>query len=407
MVILRETAAPGALEAPSKPLAVETGAELEPIQPSAPTKNGGTLEVTTQPTVAPNYYGLRILPPFTAVIELAAIVAALLAIDAIWPALDINALQPNPYWLPVLLLTLQYGTASGTLAVVVAIVAYFSFATLPEQGVGENEFAYRLRILANPILWIATAVVLGQFRMIQIAAKRELTSRLGELEVQRNTLADYANRLRARCDALERDIASRPFYAGIAVLDALANLRQPNQAPNGAVSNLLAAAFPGGAISLFVRHGGSLRQAAASGWTDNSAWAATLPADHPLTKAMLENHPSLSVLRASDEAILDHQGLAAVPVLDPKSGKVQGMIKLEFGDSRLLTSECLAQMGVVAAAIAPLLIDVADAVQIRTDGITEPHGKLATLANGVTVLAKSKQGQSEQTRERPEAGRLT
>ena len=299
------------------------------------------------------YYGLRILPPLSAVAELMAIVALLLIVDWIWPALDINNIQPSPYWLPVLMLTLQYGTASGTLAVIVAIIAYFSFVTLPEQGVGENEFAFRLRILSQPILWIATAVVLGQFRMVQIAAKRELGQRLAELKTQRDTLADYASRLRTRCDALERDIAARPMHAGAPLLNAFAALADVKDSFAKAVEAAFAHAFPAATISLFARTDAGLIKLASTPWPVDANWAATLAPDHPLAKSITVAKSKLCILNAADEASLAGQGLAAVPVVEAASGKVIGMIKLEFADARVLNAGLLRQLDVLAAAVEP------------------------------------------------------
>lgn len=348
--------------------------------PAAPVN--GVEPATDDSAKQTGYYGLRILPPLSAVAELAVIVAVLLVLDWVWPALDINNIQPSPYWLPVLMLTLQYGTASGTLAVVVAIIAYFSLVTLPEQGVGENEFAYRLRILSQPILWIATAVVLGQFRMIQIAAKRELRQRLAELKTQRDTLADYAGRLRARCDALERDIAARPMHAGAPLLNAFAALADGNDGfanvKDGfgkAVEAAFAHAFPAATLSLFSRNDTGLAKIASTPWPAEAKWSASLHADHPLTKAITGSKSRLSVQDAAGETTLAGQGLAAVPVIEPASGKVVGMVKLEFADARILNEELLRQLDVLAAAIEPAL-----ARHATGDKISQP--KLGLLKVG-------------------------
>ena len=298
------------------------------------------------------YYGLRILPPLSAVAELAAMIAVLLITDWIWPALDINNIQPSPYWVPVLMLTLQYGTASGTLAVIVAIVAYFSFVTLPEQGVGENEFAYRLRILSQPILWIATAVVLGQFRMVQIAAKRELLQRLSELKTQRDTLADYAGRLRSRCDILERDIAARPSQTGAPLLSAFAALTDVRGSFAKSVELAFAHSFPASSVSLFARNDTGYTKLASTPWPADATWVPVLASDHPLAKS-INAKAKLTVLNASDEIALAGEGLAAVPVIEALSGKVIGMVKLEFACASLLNAELLSQLDVLAAAMEP------------------------------------------------------
>lgn len=317
------------------------------------------------------YYGLQILPPLSAVFELATIVSLLLAVDWLLPALDINNIQPSPYWLPVLLLTLHYGTASGTLAVIVAIVAYFSLVTLPEQGVGENEFAYRLRILSQPILWIATAVLLGQFRMVQISAKRELRRRAAELESQRDTLADYAQRLRARCDALERDIAARPINTTAPLLNALATLAHGKDDLAAATQAAFASAFPGAAVSLYARSEAGLIKFAGNGWPLPPPWSAVLEPAHPLAKAILTSKAKPMVLDPAGDAILDGQGLAAVPVIEPVSGKVVGMIKLERANAALVTPDLIRQLDVLAAAIEPALSRLDKAAGHREPGALE------------------------------------
>lgn len=373
----------------------------------------GVSAVGDEAEAAAGYYGLQILPPLTAVVELAAIVALLLVVDWIWPALDINNILPSPYWLPVLLLTLQYGTASGSLAVVVAIIVYFTFVTLPEQGVGENEFAYRLRVLSQPILWIAAAVVLGQFRMVQIAAKRELLRRVGELETQRETLADYANRLRTRCDALERDIAARPFLAGASLLDGLAALADGHDGVGQAIEACFAAAFPGAAVSLFVRQGAGLSLAVNVGWADGAPWAKELAPEHALYKAVVGEQAALSILNAADEAALSGEGLAAVPVIQPRTGRVLGLIKLEAADARLVSDQIAAQLGVMAAVIEPALVETATGVCLaRISPAADPPGTngaapVRQLARLISPIGSQGVGDGPEAAERmrPKVGR--
>ena len=305
-------------------------------------------------------YGLGILPPLTAVLELTVIVGFILLLDWIWPALDINALQPNPYWLPVLLLTLQYGTASGSLAVIVAIIAYFTFVALPEQGVGENEFSYRLRILAQPILWIATAVLLGQFRMVQIAAKRDLTRRVSELDTQRATLGTYAQRLRQRCDALELAIATRTSSPHSAVLDALATLvPHENEDAHDAMTRCIETLMPDAKLSLFIAYGNALhpvlstREDARSSKPD-----AVIAASHPVYESIVQSRKAVSVLTADGEKILSGQGLVAVPVLAADGRSVLGMIRLDDTPSKNMSEHTQGHLAALALLLAPSLARV-------------------------------------------------
>jgi len=303
-------------------------------------------------------YGLNVLPPWNAVFELAALCFVLLVIDWVWPTLDINNLQPSPYWLGVLLLSLQYGTASGSLAAMVAIAAYFAFSTLPEEGVGENEFAYRLRILAQPILWIATAVILGQFRMVQIAAKREMTRRVAELETQGRTLAEYASRLRARCDALERDIVGRREPDDQRLLKALGSLRDSTQPAAPEIAACLAALSPAGTASLYVRTSAGFERMVSAGWPDSAPWLDVLPMAHQLAQALSQGRRSLNVLHAGDDHALAGQGLAAVSVMDAAGVRVIGLLKIETATARGVTTALTEQMHVVAEALAPRIAEL-------------------------------------------------
>lgn len=279
-----------------------------------------------------------VLPRPAAMLELLAIFAAILLIDWLWPALDIHDLQPSPYWLPVLLLSAQYGTISGAVAAVAAIAFHFTFATSPEQGVGENEFAYRLRLLSQPILWIAAVLLLGQFRMQQIAAKRDLARLAIDLDEQRTGLADYAQRLRVRCDRLEREIAGRPHGEGRALLAAVGELASVSGTQRSireisvAISRVVAVAYPQATVTLFVLRDGGFIRFTGSGPLPDNGFLDTIPKEHPLAAAILGQRISLCILRESDEAVLGSQGLAAVPVFD-REGEVAGLLKIEQAPS--------------------------------------------------------------------------
>jgi polysaccharide biosynthesis protein PelD len=331
--------------------------ELSPL--NAPPVAGSTQPVAQAP-------GLQILPPVSALIELAVMVLGLLFLEWSFPNLDIVNLQPSPYWIPVLLLSLQYGTPSGSLAAIFAIAIYFTFGNFPEQGVGENEFTYRLRILVQPILWIAAAVFLGQFRMVQIATKQELTQRLATLENEASVLADYSARLRSRCDVLERTIAGRSVTHGAPLLEALAALTIPSsgsdvQAARHAIEQCLATAFPNAASSVFVRNGDNLALAASSGWPQDAPWQLTITKGHSLYAACVETKRSLTVLEAGHETYLDHQGLAVVPIFEPArsaiptSANVVGILKIERIDAKSLTTKLPMAMAALAANLASSL----------------------------------------------------
>ncbi|MEQ1710693.1 MAG: hypothetical protein ABL908_04755 [Hyphomicrobium sp.] len=300
------------------------------------------------------------LPPRNAVLELALIVLAIVAIDWLLPDQGLSDVGPSPYWLPVLLMSLHYGTVSGLLAAGVGI-AMTMLPGVPEQGVGENHFAYLLRIWAQPILWIAVAVLLGQFRIRQISAKRELVRQVRELSAQRQALADYATNLRQRCEAVEREIAGRDHAPTIELLAALSDLGRADVDLGGALARLLGLAAPGAEASVFLVDGPWLRKHADSGWPAGHIRAEELTSAHPLYRAIVDRRQSVSVLDADHESMLAGEGLAAVPIVVGAGGcggadrRVVGMLKLDSADPNHVSSETMHALEALALALAQRL----------------------------------------------------
>lgn len=343
--------------------------------------------------------GLQILPPVSALIELAVLVLGLLFIEWSFPNLDLVNLQPSPYWIPVLLLSLQYGTPSGSLAAILAIAIYFTFGNFPQQDVGENEFTYRLRILLQPILWIAAAVLLGQFRMVQIATKHQLTQRLATLEEEATVLADYSTRLRERCDVLERTLAGRSVTPGLPLLEALSTLPSAAGVSDGkqhrhALEQCLAAAFPNAASSVFLRKGKQLELVARSGWPADARWQLELDQDHAIYAACIDGQRTLTVLEAGQERVLNHQGIAVVPIIGRQRAsslspaQVLGILKIERIDARNLTPNLPRAMAALAANIASSL--ATEDEEHATQGMAQatPHGGAHSALVGATEDAR-------------------
>lgn len=295
--------------------------------------------------------GLPVLPPRNAVIELAVIVLAIIAIDWLLPDQGLADIGPNPYWLPVLLMSLQYGTVSGLLAAGVGI-AMTMLSGIPEQGVGENHFTFLLRIWAEPILWIAVAVLLGQFRIRQISAKRELARQVQELSAQRQALADYSTNLRLRCEAVERRIAGRDNAPTLELLAALAELGRPDCAVQPALARLVELAIPGAEASVWLLDGAWLRKIADNSGEHGGIRAAELTAVHPLYRAIVERGEAVSVLDAGQEVTLSGEGVAAVPIRFGSDGRAAGMLKLDSAAAGYLGDDTLRALEGVALVLA-------------------------------------------------------
>ena len=339
-----------------------------------------------------------VLPPAAALIEIAVLFGLIIGLGWL-TGQDLADFRPHPFWVPVLLLSLQYGTVSGLLAAGIA-TAFTAFGQLPEQVVGETYFVYFLRIWIEPILWISAAVLLGQFRMRQIANKMELVRQVEELAAQRASLADYSVKLRHRCETLERRLAGRQEPDALVMLQAIGRARQIG-APglDAAFRDVMAAVLPGSCAALFVldqdpQRGAGAKQlrraliAAPPGpSSDEGGTAASLDAAHPLFQSIVTRGEGVSVLTAAGEAKLAGQGLMAVPIRSDH-GAVIGMIKVEAMDSHLLGPSSLGALDVVAAALAGPL----QALLVQDVATALASGPVNGVVSGPVAASANPQG---------------
>lgn len=293
---------------------------------------------------------LPVLPPMVAILEILLLVVLPGLLDHFVPAFpSLNDTQPHFFWLPVLLLSVQYGTVSGLLAAGCSILLS-ALLGWPEQEIGENHFSYLLRIGLQPVLWLTAAIILGQFRLRQIEQKVVLSQTVGELAAQRHAIAEHARNLRTRCETLERIIACRNEPAGQEVLAAIGRVVTGERGSAAdALQEMMAAAFPRSVLSLWARDGEGAHLVVRHGSPSRGA-RPVLGSEIPVVTGVLGHGRSVSVLSAGDEATLAGAGLAAVPVFGASGGEPVGLLLLEDADPADLDEHVLLRLAALAFA---------------------------------------------------------
>ena len=134
--------------------------------------------------------GLRL----SALIEMLLSLVALTVVDAFffdghrfW---DVN---PHPFWVVVLVIAVQYGTAEGLLATVFA-TAFYLVGNMPESKEGVAHFTYIYTLSINPILWLVAGWILGELRQRHIRERNRLTRGLEESQQRENLISDSHRR---------------------------------------------------------------------------------------------------------------------------------------------------------------------------------------------------------------------
>lgn len=327
--------------------------------------------------------GLPVLPPAAALLEIILLVVVPGLLDYFVPGFpSLNDTQPHFFWLPVVMLSAQYGSLSGLLAAGAAIVLA-SLLGWPEQDIGENHFSYLLRIWLQPVLWIATAVILGQFRLRQIEKKASLGRAVEELTSQRHAIAEHARNLRARCDHLERLIATQHAPDAQALLAALGRIQSDDpDIADRALHDTLHLAFGDCQASIFVIDRGNLRLATRHAGGERVPGNEALAASEPLYVATIVEGRQLSILDPGDEADLRGRGLAAVPIIAPDR-TTSGLLLLESAAAHDIDETITTRLSAVAALISLRLSD-----GLRTASNSPPPYPVATPADRLTPTGR-------------------
>lgn len=307
---------------------------------------------------------LSFLPHRLGAVELVLFFAIAVAIEQLWLApTTFASLQPHPYWLPVIALSLQYGTADGLLAAFMAIL--ISLLTgWPTQGVEEDYYAYVIRAWAEPVGWILVAIVVGEARGRQILNFAQLERDLAESERVATTIAAHSRELESKVGRLERRLSVSDGLMLDGALNALAGLKSGDAAGwQQSFDAAWRALLPGVEGRLYLRSGrvaclvaGHKASAAEPVRQD----AAAKTGRTSLLAAVLDAERSLSFQRPDDRALLSAAAAyLAVPLrLDAASapfgalvidglqgGEVRSEIDMRLGLFVRETANALSQRG--------------------------------------------------------------
>lgn len=172
--------------------------------------------------------------------DIAVLMGPLLIVElALTGSASLADVSPHPFWIPVLLISVQHGSRGGLAAALVATVLAVLWVH-PERSSLEDFYAYSLRLFVEPVLWIAAALILGQVRDRHVAEKVALDDRARELAADRNMIGEHCLALRRRIADLERQISL--VEAG-SIEEALGHLTALNEAaPEQALAKLAEAA---------------------------------------------------------------------------------------------------------------------------------------------------------------------
>ncbi|CAO3430221.1 GAF domain-containing protein [Azospirillum doebereinerae] len=265
-----------------------------------------------------------------ALIELILFFAVALGLD--WAAgsgMRFEGVQPHPFWIPVLLLAIQYGTNEGVLAALVATVA-LRLGNLPEQTIAQDFYQYLFVLSREPILWLVSGVLIGELRMRQIREREELRANLELARKEAEAITRSYRALKSVKETLETRVAGQlrtvfTLYQAAKSIDRL----DEGEVMLG-VADLVRSVMKPEKFSLFLLNGDVLESVTNEGWDDErDSYARWFDHSSLLFETVVGRQRPLCVTRIEDERILAGEGVLAGPLISSDTGEVVGMVKIE------------------------------------------------------------------------------
>lgn len=244
---------------------------------------------------------------------------------------------PHPFWILVLLITVQYGTNEGLMAAVAASLALL-LGNMPEQSVYQDLYAYLLEVSTRPLLWCTAAIALGELREKQMTERDALREELNASEHRATTLASAYDTLKRHKGDLEIRIAGAPQTLIDAIQAACRMTAAREEDILSAAADIIRKTVNPGAFSLYLPDGDTLSLKHAHGWDEATAsYATAFAPGSALYQAVMVNGECVHIARETGEKILDDQGVLVCPLTCPEEARPIGMLKIEQLDFTKLT----------------------------------------------------------------------
>lgn len=275
---------------------------------------------------ARTFAGIRV----SAIVEILLFLVVMLSIDIFF--LDGNRYwntAPHPFWAIVLLVSTQYGTREGVLSAVACSLALL-LGNLPGQQPSQDLYSWLFLIAATPLTWLVAAVLLGELRMRHIREREQLKHDLVAAREREATVAYSYDQVRTLKEKLELRIAGQ-LKSSVSTYRAAQAIEKlhPQEVLRG-VQDLVDAALSPQRFSLFMlNEKEGLVAALTSGWHEEDNFARTFSTRSGIYQQVVGNKQTLVVANSDHEKLLDNQGVLAGPLIDPATGEVLGMLKIE------------------------------------------------------------------------------
>ena len=286
-----------------------------------------------------NYFlGLRV----SALLEMAIIFFVLLAFDAMFGAGNryFDA-SPHPFWVVVVLMAVQYGTAEAVLAALLSGL-FLLVGNLPVQTFNQDMYDYLYDILRLPLMWLLSGVVLGELRQRHVREREHLKKELHDSRERERIIAESYSSVKGLKEKLELKISGqlRGAVNTFRAAKAIEN-NNPTEVMQG-VQELIRSTMQPEKFSVYAMTKDGLIPTITYGWGSDDNYQEKYSSQDELYKRVIGQQETLCVANTDHQSLLAGQGVLVGPLLDKETGEIAGMLKIEkigFLDLNLSTIE--------------------------------------------------------------------
>lgn len=284
------------------------------------------------------FMGLRT----SALLEMAIIFFVILLADMVFGSgnrfFDIT---PHPFWVVVILMAVQYGTAEAVLAAILSS-AFLLIGNLPEQTLDQDTYDYLYAIFRQPLLWMLSAVIVGELRQRHVREREYLMKELHDSHERERIIAESYSSVKSLKEKLELKIAGQ-LRGAVSTFRAAKAIEKnhPTEVLQG-VQELIRSTMQPEKFSVYLLGKEGLVPTITYGWSSEDKYREKFASGDELYKKVIGSQQTLCIANSDHQAVLAGQGVLAGPLVDKESGEISGMLKIEeigFLDLNLSTVE--------------------------------------------------------------------
>lgn len=239
--------------------------------------------------------------------------------------------SPHPFWLPILVMTMQYGTNVGLLTATIS-ASILLLGNLPAQAMSQDLYAYIANIIVQPVLWFIVALVLGELRMRHIRERDKLEHDLKDLEEKIYTITEAYHKLHNIKMSLEHRIATHMrsviyLYESAKAVESM-NESEVYQNIGSLIKNIICPEK----FSLYLQDANApeaMTLVSQEGWQETDNFKTSFGPNDDLYQSIVLRQNILCIANPQEHAVLGNEGVLAGPLFDKEAGRVVGMLKIE------------------------------------------------------------------------------